>query len=45
MIVTFNGIGYMASINQKGVSFSLFGKTRKEAMTRCLQEYIHYLWR
>lgn len=45
MEVTFNGIGYMASINQKGVAVSRFGYTRSEAIARCWQDFCYYLWK
>lgn len=36
---------YRASINQKGICVSLSGKTRKEAISRTLEEYLYYLYR
>ena len=39
----FGGVSYIASIGQKGVAVTQSGKTRKEAITRCLQEYVCFL--
>jgi hypothetical protein len=36
----FGGVSYTASIKQKGVTVKQSGKTYKEAITRCLQEYV-----
>lgn len=45
MEVKYNGLVYIASINQRGISLSLSGKTRIEAITRVLHEYICELWK
>lgn len=45
MTVTFNGIGYVASINQKGVAVTKFGASRMEAVARCWQEFCYYLYK
>lgn len=45
MTVTFNGIQYVASINQKGIGVTKAGSTRIEAIVRCWQEYNYYLFK
>jgi len=43
MMIYYNGVGYVASINQKGVAVTKYGNTMREALTLCWHDYLHYL--